>query len=109
MVDRSRLPPALLLCGLFISPAILSARPQGPAENKVVVRFRAGQQSMQAGRFDQAVEDFKEVLRLQPDLVEARVDLGLAYHALGQYALAVSELREAASRRADLLSANLFL
>lgn len=72
-------------------------------------RFRAAQEDMQAGRFHSAIVRFKEVLQLRPDLVEARVNLGLAYHAFGDYDLAVSELAQAARQRPDILPGNLFL
>jgi tetratricopeptide (TPR) repeat protein len=79
------------------------------AEEQIADRFRAAQEDMQAGHCDNAVAGFKEVLRAQPSLVEASVNLGLAYHACGQYELAVSELSGAIKRRPDILAANLFL
>jgi tetratricopeptide (TPR) repeat protein len=70
---------------------------QASPETPVPPDFRAGQQALREGRFDLAAEDFQKVLRLDPNFVEARVNLGLAYHALGKYGEAVREL-EAASR-----------
>ncbi|PYV05258.1 MAG: hypothetical protein DMG26_05725 [Acidobacteria bacterium] len=100
----------LLFCGLVLLPGLRAACQEHTAADQELVRhFRAGREDMQSGRFDHAVEQFKEVLRFRPDLVEARVDLGLAYHALGDYTLAVSELGQAARQRPDLLPAHLFL
>ena len=100
----------LLFFGLVLLPGLRAAcQEQTAADQELIRRFRAGREDMQYGRFDHAVEQFKEVLRFRPDLVEARVDLGLAYHALGDYNLAVSELGQAARQRPDLLPAHLFL
>ena len=52
--------------------------------------FRAGQEALRQGELTQAKEEFSKVLALDPDLVEARVNLGLAYHSLGEYNLAAS-------------------
>lgn len=71
--------------------------------------FRAGQQDMRDGRFTGAIRNFSKALRLHPGMVEAEVNLGLAYHAAGEYKLAVATLSEAARRRPALLAANLFL
>ncbi|HEV2500178.1 MAG TPA: tetratricopeptide repeat protein, partial [Terriglobia bacterium] len=46
---------------------------------------------------------------LRPDLVAARVNLGLAYHAVGDYQLAVADLRQADEENPHLLATNLFL
>jgi len=78
-------------------------------EEQVADRFRAAREDLQAGRCENAVAGFKEVLQAQPGLVEASVNLGLAYHACGQYQLAVSELSGAIKRRPDILAADLFL
>jgi tetratricopeptide (TPR) repeat protein len=81
---------------------------KAPPED-VMASFRAAQGDMQAGRFDRAIGRFQEVLERQPDLVEARVNLGLAYHALGDYNRAAAELSWAARQRPDILPAQLFL
>jgi tetratricopeptide (TPR) repeat protein len=78
-------------------------------QEEVTEHFRAAQDAMRAGRFDAAIDELKLVLRDDPGLVEARVNLGLAYHATGNYALAVAQLSEAVKQRPDLLPANLFL
>jgi tetratricopeptide (TPR) repeat protein len=107
----SRFRCALLSCSIVLASGFhAQCQQRPPGDNQeLIALFRAGQQNMQAGRFEQASEEFRQVLQLQPDLVEARVDLGLAYHALGDYARAVAELGQAARQRADLLPANLFL
>ena len=80
---------ALLVILGFISaqPAICQN-----TEDQEAAHFRAGQQALKDGDLDQAVNEFKKVLALDPGLLEARVNLGLVYHALGEYSLAASNL-----------------
>jgi len=75
---------------------------------QVTTHFRAAQQAANAGQLDRAVEEYKKVLAFAPTLVEARVNLGLTYHALGNYDLAVAELAKALQAQPDLFPANLF-
>src|SRR6516164_5893713 len=72
----------LCLCGFF-TLAIC-----GTDEAQVAAHFRAGQEALKRGELTRATEEFKKVLALDPDLVEARLNLGLVYHALGEYKLA---------------------
>ena len=65
--------------------------------------FRAGQEAMKQGQFARAAEDFKKVLALDPNLVEAEVNLGLAYQSLFEYDLAVRNLTKALRERPNLL------
>src|SRR5215472_7526300 len=80
-----------------------------PADTAVTALFRAAQKDAASGRLDQAADEYKRVLRMDPDLIEARVNLGLTYHSLGQYKAAVGELERAVGQRPDLVGANLFL
>lgn len=113
--DRKRLPSRdspssysgiLFLFGFF-SISLLFA--QQPSENSIASHFQAGRQAIQSGHLDLAVVEFKKVLRLDPDLIEAQVNLGLAYHLLGQYAESTTVLARAARRQPELTPANLFL
>ena len=91
---------ALLLALWFIAPR--SASCQTP-EEQVELSFRAGQQALKQGEFAHAAEDFKKVLALDPNLVEAEVNLGLAYQSLSEYHLAVRHLAKALRERPNLL------
>src|SRR5439155_22486302 len=105
-LPRSR----LLFCVLVLIPGLRAACQEHTApDQELLHHFRTGQPDMQSGSFDHAGEQFKEVLRFRPDLVKARDDLGLAYHALGDYSLAVSELGHALRQRPVLLPAPLYL
>jgi tetratricopeptide (TPR) repeat protein len=57
---------------------------------------------MKQGQFSRAAEDFKKVLALDPSLVEAEVNLGLAYQSLFEYDLAVRHLTKALRERPNL-------
>src|SRR5438067_7234583 len=92
----------LLLCLLF---ACVTAIAQS-SEDQITEHFRAGQQAMTQGEFVRATEEFKKVLLLDPTLVEAEVNLGLAYHSASEYELAVRQLSKALQQRPNLLAAN---
>lgn len=110
---RAAVSLAALAAWLAISTPLWAAPgpTQGAAEaNAELARhFRAGQEALQAGRPELAVEEFRKVLDLQPGLVEARANLGLAYYLLGEYERATAELSAAARQRPNLVAANLFL
>lgn len=78
-------------------------------EAPVVLHFRAAQQAIKDGNIDLAVKECKTVLSLDSSLVEARINLGLAYHMLGQYDLAVAELSKALRGQPKVLGANIIL
>ena len=71
-------------------------------EQPIVQYFRSGQQALQQREFARAAEDFKKVLALDPTIVEAEVNLGLAYQGLLQYDLAVRYLAKALKERPNL-------
>jgi tetratricopeptide (TPR) repeat protein len=73
------------------------------SEEQVEAFFRAGQGALKQGQFARAAEEFKKVLALDPSLVEAEVNLGLAYQSLFEYDLAVRHLTKALRVRPNLL------
>jgi tetratricopeptide (TPR) repeat protein len=79
------------------------------AQDAITQHFQAGRQAIQNGKLELAVTEFKEVLRLDPDLLEARVNLGLAQHLLGKYADSIATLAPAARENPDLVPAQIFL
>jgi tetratricopeptide (TPR) repeat protein len=90
----------------WIAPS--AARSQ-TTEEKIERSFRAGQLALQQGQFAQAAEDFKTVLQLDPALLEAQVNLGLAYQGLLEYGEATRYLAKALSERPNLLGPNLIV
>ena len=72
-------------------------------EAQVEALFTAGQQALKQGDFARAAEQFKKVLALDPNLIEAEVNLGLAYQSLFKYDLAVQHLTKGLRARPNLL------
>jgi len=77
--------------------------------NALVAHVQAGQHALKAGRYEEAVKEYEEVIRLDPSLVEAHANLGLGYHMLGQYKRAVEQFEKALQVSPMLLGANLFV
>jgi tetratricopeptide (TPR) repeat protein len=76
------------------------------SEEQIAAHFRLGQQALREGQFSRAAEEFRKVLVLDPSLLEAEVNLGLAYHSLSEYELAVRHLAKALAQRPNLLAPN---
>jgi superkiller protein 3 len=93
-----------LLTLAMIGPGFATG--QSSAQEDVEQSFRAGQAALRQGDFVHATEEFKKVLSLDPTLLEAEVNLGLAYQGLLQYDLAVRYLDKALRERPNLLSLN---
>ncbi|HEX4772109.1 MAG TPA: tetratricopeptide repeat protein [Bryobacteraceae bacterium] len=79
------------------------------SEEAIEHSFRAGQQALQQRQFARAAEDFKNVLALDPTLVEAEVNLGLAEQGLLDYDSAVRHLSKALQKKPDLLGPNVIV
>lgn len=89
-----------LLIVWSVSPEVAARQ---SSEDQLERSFRAGQEAMKQGQFARAAEDFKKVLAIDPGLVEAEVNLGLAYQSLFEYDLAVRNLTKALRERPNLL------
>ena len=83
-----------------VTPQLTTAQ---TSEDQIERSFRAGQEAMKQGQFARAAEEFKKVLALDPNLVEADVNLGLAYQSLFEYDQAVRHLTKALRERPNLL------
>jgi tetratricopeptide (TPR) repeat protein len=95
-----RVAAAVLLVLWSLSPGAATCQ---TSEEKLERSFRAGQRALQEGSFARAVDEFKKVLALDPSLLEAQVNLGLAYQSLFEYDLAVRLLSKALRERPNLL------
>src|SRR5215468_5206020 len=78
-------------------------------EEAVSVHFQAGQAAIKNGEPEIAVREFQNVLSLDPSLVEAKVNLGLAYHLAGQYSKSTAVMADVAHMSPDLIPVQLFL
>ena len=80
-----------------------------PPDYRAAVRHDMARRYLETGFHDEAVAEIREVLRLNPDLREARYDLGIFYLVQGDVGRADSAYAEAVrlygpdSRAADLL------
>ncbi len=90
----------LLLALWSLAPSFATCQ---TSEGQVEAFFRAGQEALEQGQFARAAEEFKKVLALDPTLLEAEVNLGLAYQSLFKYDLAVRHLEKALRERPNLL------
>lgn len=88
---------------LFLLCLPLEAATGQTPEQQLEQYFRSGQEALQHSEFARAAEDFKKVLALDPALLEAEVNLGLAYQGLLEYDLAVSYLAKALKERPTFL------
>jgi tetratricopeptide (TPR) repeat protein len=91
---------SLLMPGLAIGQS---------SEQDIETFFRAGQAALRQGDYGRAVEEFKKVLALDPTLVEAEVNLGLAYQSLLDYDAAVRDLAHALRERPNLANLNIIV
>jgi len=94
----------LVLCSLNSRVALSQS-----SEDQVAQHFHAGQDAMRHGDFAHATEEFRKVLALDSSLLEAEVNLGLAYHSLAEYDLAVRHLTKALRERPNLLASNVIV
>ena len=92
--------PALILAILAITPQLAASQ---TSDEQIEKSFRAGQDAFRRGQFAYAVEEFKRTLALDPNLLEAEVNLGLAYQSLFEYDLAVRHLTKALRERPNLV------
>src|SRR5258708_12450884 len=97
---------SVLLLLLWISSRAASGQ---TSEEQVEQNFRKGQQALQQREFARAAEDFKKVLALDPTLIEAEVNLGLAYQSLLDYDSAVRHLAKALQERPSLSGLNVIV
>jgi tetratricopeptide (TPR) repeat protein len=79
------------------------------SEQDIETSFRAGQAALKQGDFLRATEEFKKVLALDPGLLEAQVNLGLAYQSLLEYETAVRYLTRALRERPNLQALNVIV
>ena len=82
----------MLLAFWLVTPKFVNCQ---TSEEQLELSFRAGQAALKQGEFVLATQEFKKVLAIDPTLVEAEVNLALAYQSLFEYDLAVRHLTKA--------------
>ena len=78
-------------------------------QDRIVDHFKRGQEAAAQQRYKQAIAEFHEALKIDPDLVQARANLGLMYYLSGQYEQAIAELSRVVKSSSGILPAQLFL
>ncbi len=101
----------LLLLLVMIAAGFLFQIPIGAQQTSSAVEqhFLAAQQDQQHGLLDAAVEEYRTVLRLQPGIPEAYVNLGLVYYAQAKFAQSADALATAAKLRPGMRGVSLWL
>lgn len=102
---------ATVTASFFLTLSLLAPRfaTGQSSEQDVESSFRAGQAALRQGDFTRATEEFKKVLALDPSLIEAEVNLGLAYQSLLDYDSAARHLAKALRERPDLPGLNVIV
>jgi len=94
-------------CLLSSGGAAQAVRSQ--VQDQIQEHFLAAQQAQQQGRLDDAVGEYKEVLRLQPRLPEAYANLGLVYYAHGEFENSAKAFAAAEKLRPGMHGVDLWL
>jgi len=69
--------PIAFLLSLGATAQVVSSQIQ----DQVQEHFLAAQQAQQRGQLDEAIAEYQQVVRLEPQLPEAYANLGLVYYA----------------------------
>jgi tetratricopeptide (TPR) repeat protein len=94
---------------LTIALLLILGRQFGIAQDgDAQARFEQGNDALRKGNATDAVRDFQEFLRLQPDSAEGYFNLGLALQSAGQLNDSLAALRKAASLEPGLHGVRLF-
>ncbi len=100
--------PIAYMFSLFGTAQAVSSQGQDKVQDQVQQHFLAAQQAQEQGRLDDAVGEYREVLRLQPQLPEAYVNLGLVYYAQSKFSDSARELSQAATLRPGMHGVSLW-
>ena len=86
----------IFFSGWIAAPALaLSDRDQAQAH------YHQGDDLIDGGKFEEAVKEFKESIRLNPNHFESHNNLGFVYSQMGRYWEAVNEYRQGVRIRPD--------
>jgi tetratricopeptide (TPR) repeat protein len=91
----------LMLCTVLV--------PAQDTASEVSRHFVAARNAQASGDLNLAAEEYLAVVRLEPDLAEARVNLGLVYYLQTRYDESARTLEKALSTKPGLRGADLFL
>ncbi|HWF47395.1 MAG TPA: tetratricopeptide repeat protein [Bryobacteraceae bacterium] len=92
----------------LLLPCGTPARAQ-EADSEASRHFLNARSAQASGDLKMAAQEYREVIRLAPDLAEARVNLGLVYYLQARYDESAEALEKALSLKPGLRGADLFL
>jgi tetratricopeptide (TPR) repeat protein len=96
-VSAVRSPTCLVLpviCGLLVIPPLAGVR-AAQEQRSPQDLLKEAESLQQAGRLDQAIEDYRLILKQYPDVAPVRSDLGATLAAAGRYQEAIVEYERA--------------
>jgi tetratricopeptide (TPR) repeat protein len=96
-----------MTCVLSLACAAQGVSPQ--IQDQVQQHFQAAQQAQQQDRLDDAVSEYRSVLKLAPGLPEAYANLGLVYYAQSKFSDSAQALSKAARLRPGMRGVSLWL
>src|SRR5438309_900355 len=98
----------LVVCSIIACAASAQSRVRSNDE-EVAAIFQRATEAQRAGQLDSAATDYLRVLRLEPRLAEASLNLGLVREEQGKYPEAIDALTKAVTQKPSLRGANMFL
>jgi len=97
--------PGVITIGCFLLASSAAQESRSPVQE----HFLAAQQDQQQGLLDEAVREYKTVLRLQPGLPEAYINLGLIYYAQAKFEESAGALTTANKLKPGMRGVSLWL
>jgi len=94
-----------LLCSAFVLLFMLALQ-SCFIEEEAHRHFRQGNKHSKSGRFQEAIEAYKQAVRIRPDYAEAHLGLGSAYFYSGRYPEAIEAYEQALRIRPDYAEAH---
>ncbi|PYV22339.1 MAG: hypothetical protein DMG24_17040 [Acidobacteria bacterium] len=79
------------------------------AEDQIHASYQKARKAMLEGRYEEAEEAYKAILKLDPSLAEAHANLGIVFYLEFKYPEAAETLRQALKLRSGLSRARLYL
>lgn len=78
----------------------------GCTERQVRIHFEQAEKYRHEGKIDLAIEEYKAILGLRPDAIDALNNLGYLYVGKGQYANAIAQYQKAIAVKPDFAEAH---
>jgi tetratricopeptide (TPR) repeat protein len=97
---------SLLLVCLFASSHLVA---QDDLQVRIQGHYQRGQDALRQNRYEEAANEFLNILHLNPKLAEAHANLGVVYYSQGKYSEASKSFREALKLKPSLSNAEGFL